>query len=417
MSLKDNFNVKGVDTTVGFIAWANDPATFNSELTSLLREQGAVIFCKTNVPTAMMIAESYNNVWDYTSSPWNRDTSSGGSSGGEGALLAFKGSPLGVGTDIGGSIRIPAALSGIYALKPSFGRFPTYGSRSGMPGQEAVRSINGPMSSSLEACKLWCSAVVGSQPWLRDPYVVPIPWREVQLPEQLCFGMIVDNGLVRPTPPVQRALRETKAALEAAGHKVVEWTPYGAAQSKSLLERFFVGDGGAKISETIRQGGEPWPLGLEAFQEASAALKSSPPLVGDLWTLQAERSAYAKKALDHWMASAELTGTGRPFDGVISPVSAYASCPKYTYEHVTYTSMWNITDQSSAVFPVSHVTLEDVKTDIGDFRDDVEKRIWERYDPNEVLGAPVGLQVVTMRLEEEKALALAEVAAKALGKI
>lgn len=91
ISLKDNFNVAGVDTTVGFIAWANNPATFDSELTKLLREQGAIIFCKTNVPTAMMIAESYNNVWGYTASPWNRDTSSGGSSGGEGALLAFKG--------------------------------------------------------------------------------------------------------------------------------------------------------------------------------------------------------------------------------------------------------------------------------------------------------------------------------------
>lgn len=92
-----------MDTTVGFVAWANEPAAIDSELTQLLREQGGVVFCKTNVPTAMMIAESYNNVWGYTASPWNRDTSSGGSSGGEGALLAFKGESGGGATrEIGG---------------------------------------------------------------------------------------------------------------------------------------------------------------------------------------------------------------------------------------------------------------------------------------------------------------------------
>ncbi|BEJ12517.1 hypothetical protein CspHIS471_0209770 [Cutaneotrichosporon sp. HIS471] len=417
VSLKDNFNVKGYDTTVGFLAWCNEAAKIDSEMVKLLNEQGAVPFCKTNVPTAMMIAESYNNVWNYTCSPWNRNTSSGGSSGGEGALVALKGSPLGVGTDIGGSIRIPSALSGIYGLKPSFGRFPTYGARSGMPGQEAVRSINGPMSSSLEACTLFSKTVVDSQPWLRDPQCLPIPWREVELPQQLVFGILMDNGIVRPTPPVTRALLETKKALEAAGHKVIEWTPFDLAESQSLIERFFVGDGGVKISSTIAAGSEPWPKGLTTYQAAAEKSKSSPPLVGDLWTLQAERNAYNKGMLDAWNATAEITGTGRPIDGLISPVTAYASCPRYTFAHVTYTSVWNITDQSSAVFPVTRVTEADVRSnDLGEFRNEEEKNVWESYDPKVVIGAPVGLQIVTRRLEEEKALALAGVAAKALGK-
>lgn len=155
----------------------------------------------------MMIAESYNNVWGYTCNPYNRNCSSGGSSGGESALLAMKGqccvlcvyvplhlirpftgSPLGVGTDIGGSIRIPASMCGLYSVKPSFGRFPTYGARSGLPGQEAIRSINGPMSTALESVKLWAKAVVDNKPWNRDPNMIPIPWREVEIPEKLCFG-------------------------------------------------------------------------------------------------------------------------------------------------------------------------------------------------------------------------------------
>lgn len=118
-----------------------------------------------------------------------------------------------------------------------------YAARSGLPGQEAVKSINGPMSTHLEAIELWAKAVVDSKGWESDPNVLPIPWREVTLPEKLCFGkhsfssqhpqasmiahlssgLIWDNDMVRPTPPVLRALREAKQALEAAGHIVIEW--------------------------------------------------------------------------------------------------------------------------------------------------------------------------------------------------
>ena len=128
ISLKDNFYVRGLDTTVGFVAWANDPtpADKESQLVTLLRAAGAIVLCKTNVPTAMMMPETYNNVFGYTTNPHNTRLSSGGSSGGESSLVALKGTPLGIGTDIGGSVRIPASKTGIYALKPSFGRFTTY---------------------------------------------------------------------------------------------------------------------------------------------------------------------------------------------------------------------------------------------------------------------------------------------------
>jgi amidase len=78
-----------------------------------------------NVPTAMMMPETYNNVFGYTTNPYNTRLSSGGSSGGESSLLALRGTPLGIGSDIGGSVRIPASFTGLYALKPSFGRFST----------------------------------------------------------------------------------------------------------------------------------------------------------------------------------------------------------------------------------------------------------------------------------------------------
>ncbi|WVR08198.1 hypothetical protein IAU60_005245 [Kwoniella sp. DSM 27419] len=417
VSLKDNFYVEGVDTTVGFVGWANDPATKEkeSEMTKIMRETGAVLFCKTNVPTAMMMAETYNNTWNYTSNPYNRDCSSGGSSGGESALLALKGSPLGVGTDIGGSIRIPASFCGLYSLKPSFGRFATYGARSGLPGQEAIKSINGPMSTSLQSVELWSKAVVDSEPWKRDPNMLPIPWRDVELPQKLAFGLIADNGIVKPTPPIARALQETKKALEAAGHTVIEWCPYDPAEAATHMMNFFLGDGGVKIAETLALSGEPYPEGMGSYKTRYETHKDAPPLVGALWDTQSARTAYCKKVLQGWLDTKELTGTGRPFDALLSPATPWSACPKMAFDfHVTYTSMWNITDYACTTMPVASVDPSiDVKTPI-EGRSELEQRIWDRYDPEEVSGAPASIQVVCGRLEEEKVLKITKVIDDAL---
>jgi amidase len=107
ISLKDNFNIKGKDSTLGFVSWVNQPAEYNSTLVEMLRDAGAVLYVKTTTPTAMMIAETVSNTFGRTVNPRNRSLTSGGSSGGESALIAFRGSPLGVGSDIGMSPDCP----------------------------------------------------------------------------------------------------------------------------------------------------------------------------------------------------------------------------------------------------------------------------------------------------------------------
>jgi amidase len=95
-----------------------------------------------------------------------------------------------------------------------------------------------------------------------------------------------------------------------------------------LLERLFGGDGGKHIHDLIVRSGEPWTEGLKLFKAAYEARKGSPALASDLWALQAERAVYAKEALEHWRATAALIGTGRPVDGVISPVTPWAASPR-----------------------------------------------------------------------------------------
>ncbi|THV64803.1 acetamidase [Aureobasidium pullulans] len=235
VSLKDNFNIIGKDSTLGFVSWVGVPATYNTVLVDVLLKAGAVLYVKTNVPTAMMIAESVNNTFGRTVNPLNRKLTSGGSSGGESALIAFGGSVLGVGTDIGGSLRIPAACTGIFTLRPSFGRFPTANAKSGLAGQEAVNSVNGPMAQTLDDIEFFAKNVVNSEPWKLDPKCLPISWRPVDVGRKLRLGVIWNDGIVVPTPPVRRALKHAVEKLQEAGHEIVDWEPELHQEAMDLL--------------------------------------------------------------------------------------------------------------------------------------------------------------------------------------
>lgn len=112
ITIKDNLNLAGFDSTLGMKSRQNQPAKEDAVVVAALRREGAVILGKTNVPQLLLAQETENAIWGLTRNPWNRDHSAGGSSGGEAAAVATGMSPLGIGTDIGGSIRIPAHFCG-----------------------------------------------------------------------------------------------------------------------------------------------------------------------------------------------------------------------------------------------------------------------------------------------------------------
>ncbi|TPX26534.1 hypothetical protein DIZ76_011996 [Coccidioides immitis] len=402
ISLKDNFNVIGKDSTLGFSAWVNDPATYNSVLTNLLRDAGAVLYVKTNVPTAMMIAETVNNVFGRTTNPRNRLLTSGGSSGGESALIAFGGSPLGVGTDIGGSLRIPAAVTGIFTLRPSFGRFPNFHTKSGLAGQESVLSVNGPMGPSLDSLSLFASTVTNSQPWLKDPKCIPIPWRNVEPKKKLKIGIMWDDGMVRPTPPVRRALKETAEKLQKAGHEVVDWAPTGHDKANDILDRFFLSDGGKSVQKLLSLSDEPIRPEMERYGRAVDRG------VYELWQLHAERNTLQKEYIDRWSTAG--------LDAILCPVCPFAAVEHGKFKHVGYTGVYNILDYSCLSFPCN-VTVDQAidipRTDEAPLSD-VDEQVQKEYNPSAIHGMPVSLQLVGRRLEEEKVIMMGQVILKAL---
>lgn len=204
--------------------------TSESELVRELRALGAVLFCKTSVPHTLMCGETINNIVGYTWNPRNRNLSSGGSSGGEGALISFRGSPAGFGTDIGGSVRIPSAFNGLWGLRPSTGRLPYEGMANSMDGQNSILSVVGPLTTSALALKMLTKAVLSQKPWLFDPLVHEIPWRdehdkvvEALMSEKsgkLSFGMLKHDGICGLHPPVARAISMVTKALQKIGHEV-----------------------------------------------------------------------------------------------------------------------------------------------------------------------------------------------------
>ncbi|CAF2629291.1 unnamed protein product [Rotaria sp. Silwood2] len=214
---KDQFNIKGVETTMGYVGYLGDILEYNSILVDCVLSLGAVVYVKTTVPQTLMLAETRSNLLGVTVNPRNRELSCGGSSGGEGSLVALKGSICGFGTDIGGSVRTPAAVNGIYGLRPTEGRFPYGLVKNSLERQESVSSVVGPITRSLANVRTILKAIMEAKPWLVDPKVHNIRWREDMFQEsqaaKLSFGVIRFDHHVHLSPPVQRAIDMAVTAL------------------------------------------------------------------------------------------------------------------------------------------------------------------------------------------------------------
>jgi len=156
VSIKDHIKIKGIDTSTGYTAWAYKTiADTDAVVVDILRKAGAILYVKTQNPQTLLSLETNNNVFGRTLNPFNIMLTPGGSSGGESALIACHGSPLGVGTDIGGSIRIPAAHGGLYGLKGSVARLPHAGLMGSHDGMDEIVGCVGPIATSARDLELF----------------------------------------------------------------------------------------------------------------------------------------------------------------------------------------------------------------------------------------------------------------------
>ncbi|RPD82580.1 general amidase [Lentinus tigrinus ALCF2SS1-7] len=420
ISLKDQICNKGLEATMGYATWIGKYSKEDAVIVQVLYAAGAVPFVMTNVPQTLLWSETYNLVYGRTLNPANRTLGAGGSSGGEGALVAMRGSPIGIGSDIGGSVRYPSTFNGLYGLRPSASRVPYSGCVNSTEGQDSAPSVLGPISGSISGVKAFMKAVIAQQPWLLDPLCIRKKWDEEAYAlsehgggKQLCFGIIWDDGMVVPHPPILRALRVTKAALEAAGHTVIDWHPLKHKELFDVLADIWMSAALEDINTVLAETGEPRLTSMAL--ENNAAVETGVPYsegisAYQLWQLHKKRIALREEYLAAWRASASTTGTGRPVDAIIGPVAPYAAPPHGKATIAAYTMAWNTLNYPCCAFPVTTVDpVQDVVQPRDTFLGDHDKQNYAIYNPETFRNAPVGLQLAAQTLEDEAVIAMTEI--------
>ncbi|OJD21771.1 hypothetical protein ACJ73_06890 [Blastomyces percursus] len=425
ISVKDQCRIIGTETTCGFVSQVGMIDSENSTLIDILADAGAVVFVKTSLSIGCLWGETINNIIGHTSNPFNRSFSCGGSSGGEGALLGMRGSSMGVGSDLAGSIRSPSAYQGLWGLRPSIGRIPYHRMLNAMEGNEIIESVVGPMSHSPESLELFTKTVVDSQPWLRDPKCHPIPWRTGELDDilsgrSLRIGIMPWDDCVLPQPPIRRAMREVESKLKAAGHEVIPWK-LDQKLALELLTSAVTSDGRDDIDRTMAKSGEP-DLGLWFRAD------KKPLTILEAWELTMKRVNFRASVLEQWNATGK--DASRPMDAyitAINPSVSFMHGEQKRVRYVAYTGTVNLLDFTACTVPVTFV---DSDVDLPDRPEgkfdaagqpilspmsDLDAAVRNNFEPGRYKGLPVAVQVVGRRLEEEKVLGIAQVLQKLLG--
>jgi amidase len=405
VSIKDGFKIKGYDATIGYAALAFNPSTTNSPLVDILLRAGAVLYCKTNIPQTLSALDSHNNVFGRTLNPSNLDLTAGGSSGGEGALIAMRGSILGVGTDVGGSIRIPAFCNHIFGIKPSAGRVPFNGQEGGkLPGEGkiALQASAGPLATTLRDCELFFKAIAAGEPWDYDADVVIGDWNSqgsCRPKEGIVIGVVRRDGVIEPLPPVKKVIDDTVAALKAQGIKVVEMdiTPV-FSKCQSLANQLMGVEGGNTGFDIMEKTGEPLSPWLQGRMKRKPAVSLT-----QTREIHGKRAQLTEQFLQYWQKDA----SGQRIDAFICPVAPHPVPPIDSWNGVSYTSSFVLLDLPAGYVPVRRLKQSDLENEapkpdpIGSW-DKRNRDLWNNVDKQIYVGSSLGVQVVVPRLQERR---------------
>jgi Asp-tRNA(Asn)/Glu-tRNA(Gln) amidotransferase A subunit family amidase len=387
ISIKSSLDVAGMRCESGTLLRAGQVATQDAPLVARLRNAGAIVLGVTNTPELLMAWETDNSLYGRTNSPWDLDRTPGGSSGGEAAAIAAGMSAGGVGSDGGGSIRVPAHFSGICGLKPTPGRIPATGHFPASSGPFALIGVVGPMARTVADLKALFEVMQG--PDDGDSSAAPVPWRWPKDDEvrDLRVGYFENDGRTPVTPEVGTAVRTAAESLRDAGFRVEPFRPAGLENARVLWKKFFVTVGGMLIRSMFHGREQDLSPVLRQFLGWSSA---EAPLTGE---------ALLKAWIERDILRAQFLLQMRTYPVLLCPPAAIPAFRhgerSWTIEGKTvnyldawsYTEWFNLLGNPGVVVPVSHSAE----------------------------GLPIGIQIVGRPWEEERLLALAEVLEKECG--
>lgn len=428
-SVKDTFNVKGYDSSIGLVKNCHQPKDESSSLVNEVIRLGGIPFVKTNVPQTLMSFECSNPVWGVTSNTVNQSLSPGGSSGGEAAIISSNGSVIGLGSDIGGSLRIPAHFSGICALKPSYKRLSNIGTTSCKPIHVAIEAVSGPMATCVEDLLLFCKATFGHG--AQD--VIPLKFNMELSEKPIVFAFSKNCPFMKASPACSRAMEEVVLALKSNGHIVIEYEfPKSFEKLVPAFYSLMSADGWKFYFEKLK-GEIPekniikllnyarlpnWIKKIVAFF-ARIILKDSRAIsiinaissknVYEILKLKLEINDIAK---DFHQSIAD-----KDISVLLMPTHVLPATKNGSFGNIhftaAYTFAWNLLNQPIGVLPVTHFDKsKDLVPDVWPrefkFSDIFSKDLLDRaaqswYNPD-FLKLPIGVQVIGKSYEDELVL-------------
>lgn len=420
VTIKDCYHVADTPATIGLSAWKDRIDAYDSVLVKRLRQAGAIVLGKTNVPQLMIFHETDNPVYGRTNNPWNLDRGPGGSSGGEAAIVAAGGSPLGLGSDLGGSIRVPAHFCGVCGLKPTDRRLTLDGLISTLRGMEAVLVQPGPIARSVQDLKLGFQAL-SAGPRRRDESAVPTDAADEVDPRQLRVGFFDDDAFFEASPALRRAVREGAEALAGQGVEVVPFHPPNVREAMAIYFGLLSADGaadlrrllrGSTVDRRVRQlcriGKMPrllrplvahWQTLLGQHRLAELLTMTGPCSAGDYWQLVRRREAYLSLFIEA-MEEARC-------DALLCPPHALPAIKHGRAADLVLAAspsiLFNLLGMPSGVVPVTQVAAGEMNSR-NPGRDSVE-RLAASTD-RESVGLPVGVQIVARHWREDVVLSL-----------
>jgi fatty acid amide hydrolase len=417
ITIKESLDVAGTPSTFGLPSRANLNAEADESHVARLRQAGAIILGKTNVAQLLLYYESDNPAYGRTNNPWNVERAPGGSSGGQAAIVAAGGSPLGLGTDIGGSLRVPATSCGTASLKPTTGRLNDPGRYSIPIGQRAIVSQVGPMARTVADLALALEIINGANV---EP---PLPLGDFKSVDasKLRVAYYTDDGTFAVAPAVRRAVRQAADVLRQRGVQVQEWTPPNVGEAVHLFFALLSADGGRGFKRAlgrdqadVRVNTLATLAGLPSLVRAMAGglLKAvGQPTLGNFlshfgYTRVAQHWQVVEAQIDYQRRFAEALDR----DGIDVILCPACALPAFTHgaSHDLgvaggYDILYNVLGYPAGVVPFTRVRAEEAvgRKPSGDV---VEKAALNVEQGS--AGLPVGVQVIARPWREHVALAV-----------
>ncbi|CAM5136301.1 unnamed protein product [Eretmochelys imbricata] len=420
VSIKDPIGYEGHVSTCGLGQYLGYPEQEDSVLVKVLKNQGAIPFVKTNISQCLINYDCSNLIFGQTVNPLNHKKSPGGSSGGEGALIAGGGSILGFGTDIGGSIRLPSSFCGLCGLKPT-------GNRLSGPVSyvQTVTGMVGPMARDVDSLALCMKALLCDDMFRLDPTVPPLPFNEKVYSSStpLRIGYYDTDGYFLLPPCMRRAVNETRMLLQEAGHMLIPFIPprIDYVMNELFMKGLFA-DGGAALLEKLElETVDPNSCSQINCYKLPFLLKKilaflTKPLfprfssylnaLCGVWSpkefskLHAALMIYRREFLSRWR--------DLDLDVVLCPVLGPAftlGYPGRLIAAVSSTMLYNVLNFPAGVVPVTTVTEadeENLKHYTGHYDDPWDRRLRQAVEG--AVGLPVAVQCVALPWQEELCL-------------